>query len=108
MNGSWFDNETGEVVSPTIKDGSVSVSGVEFTLDEFLTHYTPCELECGCQPGHKLCPTAERLWAKVNDAYAAHCANRSAESWDEYLSALGDYWRHFRVSPEAVIKRRTR
>lgn len=80
--------------------GTVCVSGVAFTLREFLERYTPCVLGCGCEPGYRLCPEAQSLWQKVNAAYASFCRGRSDENWSKYQSALRDYHHHFKKHQE--------
>ena len=48
--------------------------------------------ECGCIPGHFLCPDAEVLWQASNAAYVRHKLGKG--TWEDYKQARREYQVH--------------
>lgn len=50
------------------------------------------EEKCGCKIGFSGCRIAEELWREVGRRYEA---SKIGGTWEDYLSALEEYHRHF-------------
>jgi hypothetical protein len=56
---------------------------------------------CGCRSGYYLCPEAERLWARVGDAFRLADRTQMAEDWAAYDCARAEYGEHMDRAAEA-------